>query len=473
MRGSVIGMMLLATAAVSADAAPAKRRAPHRPAAVAAPAPAPAPVVAIEPLPDTPEIQHLRAAFQFAFPVYAMMQTRSVTLGKAQAFGIDGRNRLLPKQKLADASDRDVTTPNNDTLYASAWLDLTAGPLAFELPPLPVRYHSAALMSLFTDDVAIVGTRDGGQGVSYWIVGPGWTGTAPPATKLLRSPTNDAWLLLRVLVDGPADFDAAMAALRQFALNPVAAEAPPPLTAVPTPMPDGATFLNVVNEALGRSPLPPRGKAFEDVGIRPGVTDAWAQLAPEVQALWTRALPAFRVELKGGFAQLAETVDGWSYPGAEIGVFGDNDRSRAAVALGGLAALPTSEAVYLSALADKEGAPLDGSKAYTVHIPGKVPAGAFWSLTMYQQEADGRLFFVDTPAKRFAVGNRTSGLRFERDGSLDIFVQAAKPSGERVVNWLPAPKGPFRLVFRAYRPGPALLDGSFRLPPVVATEAIP
>jgi len=471
MRGLAIGMMLLAAAAVSVDAAPTKRRAPHRPAPTAAPAPPPA--AAVEPLPDTPEVQHLHAAFQFGFPVYEMMRTRALTLGKAQAFGIDGRNRLLPKQKLADAGDREVTTPNSDTLYASAWLDLTQGPLAFEVPPLPTRYNSAALMSLFTDNVAIVGSRDGAQGGSYWIVGPGWTGTAPPATKVLRSPTNDAWLLLRVLVDGPDDFDRAMAAVRQFALNPVAAETPPPLTAVPVADPDGETFLAVVNEALGRSPLPPRGQAFEDMGIRPGVADAWAQLPPETQALWTRALPAFRDELKGGFAELAEPVDGWSYPGAEIGVFGDNDRSRAAVALGGLAALPTSEAVYVSAIADMEGAPLNGAKAYTVHIPAKVPVGAFWSLTMYQQDPDGRLFFVDTPAKRFAVGNRTSGLRFERDGSLDIFVQTAKPSGERVVNWLPAPKGPFRLVFRAYRPGPALLDGSFRLPPVVATEAVP
>ena len=91
---------------------------------------------------------------------------------------------------------------------------------------------------------------------------------------------------------------------------------------------------------------------------------------------------------------------------------------------------------------------------------------------MYRQEADGRLFFIDTPSKRYAIGDR-SDLHPERDGGYDIFVQATEPSGERVVNWLPAPKGAFRLIFRAYLPGPAFLDGSFRLPPVAATEVIP
>lgn len=472
MRGvtAIMAALLLALTG-AADAAPAKRA--QRPAAAKVAKPRPAPVAAA-PLPDTPEVEQLRRAYHFAFPVYEMMRTRAETLAKAKAFGMDGVNRLLPKQRLANAQDREVTTPNNDTLYVSAWLDLTAGPLALDVPALPNRYNSAALMSLFTDNVAVVGTRvGGGRGGAYWIAGPGWTGTAPPATTVLRSPTNDAWLLLRVLVDGPADFPAAQAEARQFALNPTGDGAVVPLVTKPVPLPDGKTFLAVVNEALGRSPLPPRAAAFANVGIRPGDLDAWTQLPPATRALWTRALPAFRTELKDGLADLATKVDGWAYPGKEVGDFGDNDRSRAAVALGGLAVLPQQEAYYVSTGEDGTGAPLGGDKAYTVRIPPNVPAGAFWSLTMYEIAADGRLFFVDNAAGRYAIGNRTPLLHFERDASLDVFVQRGRPSGERVVNWLPAPPGRFKLVFRAYLPGPAMLDGSFRLPPVAVTEAVP
>ena len=427
-------------------------------------------------LPDTADIRALRSAYQFAFPIYAMMRTRGATVTRTAAYGIDGINRLFPRTALADASSRDVTTPNNDTLYASAWLDLSGGPVRFDMPPMGRRYHSAALMNLFTDNVAIVGTRSGDGSGRYLIVGPGWHGEAPDGVKLLRSDTNDAWLLARVLVDGPSDLAAASAAVGTLKLDASLAHATP-TKAVPTPEPDAATLLDVVNEALGRTPLPPevaaRIAAMAPQGIRPGASGVFAQLSPAAQKLWTTALPLLRNELKAGIAGVGTVIDGWNYPGPGIGNFGADDAGRARVALGGLAALPREEAVYLTASTDQAGAPLNGGKAYIAHIPGHLPVGAFWSLTMYQVEADGRLFFVDNPLGRFALGSRSDTMHAERDGSLDIFIQTSQPSGERVVNWLPAPKGALRLVFRAYLPKDGLRDSTLHLPPVTVSEVVP
>jgi len=431
-------------------------------------------------LPDTAEVEQQRRAYQFAFPVYDMMRARAVTLGKMRAAGIDGINQLFVRKQLADASSRDVTTPNNDTLYGSAWLDLSGGPVRFDTPPLPRRYHSAALMDLFTDNVAVVGTRTEGASRNsaghYLIAGPTWQGETPDGVTLLRADTNDAWLLVRVLVDGPEDLDAAIAATQKFVVDDGTAVAKP-TTAVPTPTPDPATLLAVVNEALGRTPLTPavaeRVAGFAAQGIRPGVADAFAQLSPSAQALWHSALPALRVELKLDAGKIGTVIDGWSYPAAGIGNFGADDADRARVALTGLGALPQVEAVYLVASVDQTGATLDGSKAYTVHLPAHLPAGAFWSLTMYTVDPDGRLFLVANPLQRFALGSRSPSLRAERDGGIDVFVQVATPSGERVVNWLPAPKGKFKLIFRAYLPGPALLDGTLHLSPVTTSELIP
>jgi hypothetical protein len=423
--------------------------------------------VVVADAPDTPKVRALRRAFHYAFPVYEMMRTRAAVVTRAQAAGVSGVNMLFARKTLADAATRDVTTPNNDTLYASAWLDLTNGPVTLTVPDLAGRYNSAALMNIFTDNVAILGTRTGGAGV-FTIAGPGFTGKTPAGTTLVRLDTNDAWLLIRVYVNGAGDLDAAGAAIDRFTLT--GGGAPVPTVAVPTLAPDAKTLLAVVNEALGRSAIT---AAFADQGVRPGVADAWTQLPPETQKLWTATLPALRRELRGGFAKVGAVVDGWSYPGPGIGNYGDDDAGRSAVALGGLAALPRQEAVYLSATADKDGAPLSGAKAYTVRIPPRPPAGAFWSLTLYKVEPDGRLFFVDNPLKRFSQGSGSRSLHYERDGSLDIFVQTTRPSGERVVNWLPAPPGAFRLVWRAYLPKAELLDGSFRLPPVVATEVVP
>jgi hypothetical protein len=449
----VLGSALLVALTSGAAAAPAKKPVRRQVPVVRPVAAAPAA------LPDTPEVAQLRNAFHFAFPIYEMMRTRSLTVAKAQGFGLSGVNRLFARKTLADASARDVTTPNNDTLYASAWLDLKNGPVTLTVPDLPGRYNSAALMNLRTDNVAILGTSSGGGG-QYTIAGPDWKGPKPDAGKLIRVDSNDAWLLVRVYVAGPDDLDAAGAAIDQFTLSG-GGEAVP-TTAVPTPNPDAPTLFAVVGEALTRS-----GMAV------PEALAGWDSQPADTQRLWTRALPAFRSELKGGFAKVGTVVDGWSYPGPGIGNFGDDDAGRAAVALGGLAALPRQEAVYLSANADAAGAPLSGTKAYTVHIPPHPPVGAFWSLTMYEVDKDGRLFFVTNPLDRFAIRSGAKSLHYERDGSLDLFVQASKPGGERVVNWLPAPPGAFRLVWRAYLPRPELLDGSFRLPPVQATEVLP
>ena len=462
--GLICGAAMLAATPLAAKPAPRAKSVAARPAAPAAAAPA---LAAPE---DTAEVQALRRAFNYAFPVYEMMRTRGNAVTMAQGFGVNGVNMLFARKKLADATSRDVTTPNNDTLYASAWLDLSKGPVTLTVPDLAGRYNSAALMNVFTDNVAILGTRTGGGG-DFLIAGPGYTGPKPDAGTLVRVDTNDAWLLVRVYVDGADDLAAASASIDRFKLSG-AAENVPVVTKAPA-NPDAATFLAVVNEALGRSKIAGRSAQFADAGIRPGVANAWDELPLETRKLWTATLPWFRHELKGGMAKVGAEVGGWSYPGPGIGQFGDDDAGRAAVALGGLAALPRQEAVYLTAYADKDGKVFDGKSAYFMRMPPRPPAGAFWSLTMYAVQPDGRLFFHANPLNVFALGSGTKTLHYDRDGSLELFIQPKQPSGERVVNWLPTPPGPFRLVWRAYLPKVELLDGSFRLPAVAASEPVP
>ncbi len=455
----------------TANAKPAAKPSAKAAATAKAPAKPAAPAAIIAPLPDTPEIAELRRAFRFAFPIYEMMRTRSLQLNTAAAKGLPNAvNFILPRNTLADASSRDVTTPNNDTLYGSVWLDLAGGPVIVTVPPLPGRYNSAALMGITTDVTSIIGTRTGSNGGRYAIVAPDYSGPTPAGTELIRSASTDAWLLIRVLVNGPDDLSAAAAAIQGYDIGLADGRAAPlpAITAVPA-APDAKTFLAVVNEALLRSAANPALAAKAAAFAAQGIT---AAADPETTALWAKSLPALRAELKSGLVNAGEVADGWSYPKPAIANYGDDDDLRSYVALGGLGALPRIEAMYLSARTDKSGAPMTGAQAYTAHLPPKLPVGAFWSLTMYQIESDGRLFFVPNEINRFAVGDRSPQLRSNRDGSYDIFIQTGKPGGERKVNWLPAPKGRFAIVFRAYLPRAPLLDGSFHLPAVEVTEVI-
>lgn len=166
---------------------------------------------------------------------------------------------------------------------------------------------------------------------------------------------------------------------------------------------------------------------------------------------------------------MASVRNGWSYPRPDMGRFGDDDFYRAAVALGWLAALPAEEAIYVTAITDAAGAALDGNRAYRLTIPARVPIAGFWSLSMYEVAPDGRLFFTRNAVDRYAIGDRSAGLLRNADGSVTIAIQPERPQGSTVANWLPTPKGPFRVTFRAYLPRKALLSGTFALSGIATT----
>ncbi len=117
-------------------------------------------------------------AFYYAFPLYEFARTEQERTG-----AVDGKpgalNRLAHRAMLADHTSRQVTAPNNDTIYSSSFMDLAGGPLEVAAPSSADRYYSVAFMNAFTDNFAYIGTRGTkGRGGRYWIAGPEWTGTA-------------------------------------------------------------------------------------------------------------------------------------------------------------------------------------------------------------------------------------------------------------------------------------------------------
>ena len=222
-------------------------------------------------------------------------------------------------------------------------------------------------------------------------------------------------------------------------------------------LPDPATLLRGVNPVIAENPyLAAPALAATGYG---GGTEAFDELPLWRQWLWRILLPRVFDRLKAGLNEGARsTGDGWSSPPPAIGTAEATDAVRSAVALGGLAALPKSEAVYWMAVLDSGGRDLDGAGRYRLTIPADVPVRAFWSLALYERLTDGRLFFVENPIDRYAIGNRTPDLKRNADGSLTIAIQPTDPGPG--ANWLPSPpRGPFSLAFRAYRPEAPILSG--------------
>ncbi len=124
------------------------------------------------------------------------------------------------------------------------------------------------------------------------------------------------------------------------------------------------------------------------------------------------------------------------------------------------------EAMYWTTKVDAAGQTLSGQHDYILHFPagGLPPNNAFWSLTM----SDAKNRFVQNPINRYSVSDR-SGLVPNSDGSVDIYIQNTSPAGHES-NWLPAPTSNFILYLRVYLPGQTILDGEYKVPPIVEVK---
>lgn len=411
--------------------------------------------------------QRIDDAFITLFPMYEMARARfNATAHPLNPHPHPTNGTPFNARALIDHTKRDVTTPNNDTLYSATWLDLHAGPIRLRVPKVDAgRYWSLALLDMNSNNFAVLGSKAEGRGpLNVVLVGPGWKGPLPKG-RVLRAPTNDVQFVGRFLVNGAADLPVVHRLQDGVSIAPLDPQAKglPQWVPVKTST-DPENFLAVVNEMLSRNPPNAadarRLAAWADLGVGSGPY-AFLRLPAPVQAAWQARLPVLHEQIKVGLQYGARRVNGWGVPSPHVGQFGDDYGLRAAVAYGGLSALPASEAVYLNLETDPSGAPLDGRKAWKLVVP-PIEAKAFWSLSMYEKVADGRLFFSANPIGRYSIGDRTPGVKRAADGSLEILLQHEAPADTS--NWLPTPAGPYAITLRAYLPTDAMRNGQAALP---------
>lgn len=424
-------------------------------------------------------------AYVFLYPLVLMDVTRRqmINMEPGKQFGRGPMGAFTHARAYPGADFKDVVRVNFDTLYSVAWLDVRSEPVVVSAPDTKGRYYMLPMMDMWTDVFANPGTRTSGNDAHDFAVVPaGWAGQLPPGVERIETPTPMVWIIGRVKTDGPADYDAVHQVQDALRITPLSSwgKQPPPVPVVIDPSVDMTTPpLDQVN-AMSGTEFFRHGAELMKVH-RPHLTD-WSALARlrrigiEVgesfdadaldpaarQALDTVPGDAQKV-LLGRLPALVRVVNGWQSNLDTMGVYGDFYVKRALVAMVGLGANPAEDAVYPLLLADADGKPLDGGSSYVLHFDADSlpPVDAFWSVTMY----DGQGFQAANPIGRFAIGDRDP-LRFNPDGSLDLYLQHDSPGGDKEANWLPAPEGPLGVTMRLYSPRPAILDGSWAPPPV-------
>ena len=394
-------------------------------------------------------------------PLFEMARMRAATTPRRHAlhgYAGDGPgspqrwvNQFTHTRRLRGPEDREVVTPNNDTLFSNAWLDLSIGPLFIEVPEMGSRYWVLGFLDAWTNPWAYAGRRTtGGQRQRLFVHGPRWQGEVPAGMHAVNAPGEDVWVIGRILVDaGETDLPGVHALQDRFAIR--RPDGTPALSRIDTLVAAGETdspradeYLRVVDAMLRRNPSPDPLAA--DCPAPAGLQAALARLYSEL-----RELP-----------QPSDLGGGWTRAVNVRTSFGADHLTRARVARNWIGTLGIDEAMYLMAEVDSEGRPLDGAQAYALRFPadGLPRVGAFWSITLYRRSD---CLLVANPLGRHSIGDRTPGLRRDRDGALSLRIQAQAP-GESW-NWLPCPAGEdFYLVLRLYEPQAPHLDGTFAYP---------
>ncbi|WP_162906859.1 DUF1254 domain-containing protein [Algihabitans albus] len=373
--------------------------------------------------------------------------------------------------------DSAAGTPNPDIVTSDAWLDLSEEPAVFTVPEMSGRYYTACFQDLFANATNI-GRRTYGTGAGrFAIVPPGWTGDLPEELTPFHVSTRYLRVLLQISLEGLEDMPAVQALQEQFSFLPLcvycgatarlrSAELPAPAAGQPLPP---LEFYRLLADALRAGGLPDCDKglvsAFARFGLRLDRRFEAEALPPAVRRGLVRAYDDALAMIEESARQIGQTLEGWTH--ADLGMYGRNYLQRAAASRLYPAANVKEEALAFTAVADREGAPLDGGRAgYRIRFaPGELPpVNAFWSLALTDRRTD-RPFENDL--RRYTIGSRRDGLVFDADGGLELLIQENAPANGQAANWLPAPGASFSLVLRTYQPRPAILRGDWTPPPVV------
>jgi hypothetical protein len=431
--------------------------------------------------------------YVYGYPLVTMDMTRQQMTNVAVADAMHAPMGQIVRLRTYPPVDmHTVTAPNADTLYTTAWVDVSKEPWVFSVPDMGDRYYLLPMLDGWTNVFQVPGKRTtGGKAQKYAITGPGWSGTLPEGVTEYKSPTGLVWILGRIYCTGtPADYAAVHALQDKFSLVPLNSYGKPyqPVPGTVDANFDMKTAIRDQVDALSVNDYfnylarlmktnPPAAadaamvEKMKAIGLEPGKDFDPSKLGAFDKEVIKTVPKVAQVKIMEYFKKAAEPVNGWTYLTKNIGIYGTDYIQRALVTAIGLGANRPQDAIYPTSQKDADGHEYDGaSKKYVMHFDkGQMPpVNGFWSITMY----DKNYFFVPNPLNRYTLSARNK-FNTNPDGSVDLYLQADSPGKAKEANWLPAPKAQFIPMLRLYWPKetpPSIIDGTWKPPAIVEAK---
>ncbi|WP_456311587.1 DUF1254 domain-containing protein [Pseudomonas shirazensis] len=419
-----------------------------------------------------------KEAWIYGYPMFYNYKTiYANAVNKDAKEFIGGFNKFKSIAVSATPADTLVVTINNDTPYSMAAINVSDEPVILEVPKIEEdRYYVMQFVDLYTFNFEYVGSRaTGNQPGKYLIAGPDWKGETPKGiTKVLKSETDLIFLVGRTQLHSPQDVANLKKIQQQYKLTPLhlyTNQPAPPEKKYNMPLPawneadySSPKFINVLNSLLQYTTEDSSEKElrarFAKIGIQPGVPYDSSKYPPQTIAAIEKGIDQGKKELE---SKIDNLTDSGSLFGTRASLK-NNYLNRAIAAAAGLYGNTKEEAVYTGSSTDKDNQPLTGSNKYTLRFSkDQLPqAKYFWSITMYNLP---KRFLVPNPISRYSIGNKSKGLKYESNGDLIFYLQAASPGKEKESNWLPTPKTErFMFVMRIYGPQADVINNVWKMP---------
>ena len=421
-------------------------------------------------------------AYLYTYPMVLMDVTRK-QMTNTEAGKISSRGPMMQfthMRAFPPGDFKEVVRPNFDTLYSLAWVDVSKEPVILTVPEIKDRFYLLPTLDMWTDVFSVVGTyATGTKAGEYAYCLPEWKGELPKGVTRINVPTSTFWILGRTQTNGPKDYEYINKIQDGFKVVPLSYygkeykvpfkkdpsidDVTPPLTQVEKM--DAKAYFTYAMELMKKYPPHVTDMAMVERMKRIGLTAEnfnYDALPENVKNALAKTPELGHKKMRSYLPNLGYNANGWQIMTKSIGVYGNDYLQRATINLLGLGANPAEQAIYPLNITDKNGKAPVAEKKYVMHFEKDdlPPVEGFWSITMY--DVDG--FTVPNDLKRYAIGDR-DGVKYNKDGSLDIYLQHESPGKEKESNWLPAPaKGKLGITMRLYGPKDAVLDGEWKPP---------
>jgi hypothetical protein len=401
---------------------------------------------------------------------YAQMHVQAVDPSSA---GYTGFDAWFHQRDVATPAFNAFKTPNVDTLYSNAWLDLTEGPARIHIPPIRDRYYTLHFLDAYSNSTNLSSRTVGSEGGDFLVTPPGWGGAVPSGVRRFRVASAYMWILMRILVrETVGDVEEVRALQDAVQISPTAEIGKGSFVDVSPEAAesDWRSFLKALDFSLRANGQPVHEDGyvyrFRTIGLGHEEPFDADRLDDATRAGLEEGFGDGMAIIRSSRAQLGEPVGETGWVTGSAGEDGYNYLRRALRNVVGTGGNVVAEKVFFACHTSSSGEPLDAAaKRYVVRLDPPPPVDGHWSLTIYPT-ATGLLY--PNEIDRYAIAPTTPGLEYEAGGALTILIQHERPAN--AANWLPAPPGEFYLDLRTWEPRAEIRRGEWRPGPVTAVD---